>query len=258
MAHRPRPPPEALVRYRDIYPQDVLRVDDLQRQLFPVRYSESFYQRLFTPGHYTVLAVTAAGEVVGIASARTVLDEVVDERREGYIMTLGVRADFRNLGVGGELLRRIMGVLRVHCTVAALHVKSLNADALRFYERNGFREDPAGGWYPGHYLIEGVQYDAYKLMSPLSSGWINWLAQRLGLQHDPLAPASATGRVHRPTSRALGSGYGGQQQAHWQQAQHGLGGPLPPRPAQPPRSDQPAWQPAPVPAYHLPLRAPWQ
>jgi ribosomal protein S18 acetylase RimI-like enzyme len=245
MAHRPpgggEPPPGALVRYRDIYPQDVLRVDDLQRQLFPVRlrtnaahreikhgghaarqrghhrggagqaalqklgqgirtlthmgthcatahclqvrYSEAFYQRLFTPGHFTVLAVIASGEVVGIASARTVADEAVgsrEERREGYIMTLGVRADFRKLGIGGELLRRIMGVLRTHCTVAALHVKSLNADALRFYERNGFRADPAGDWYPGHYLIEGVQFDAYKLICPLSSGWIHWLSQRLG------------------------------------------------------------------------------
>jgi ribosomal protein S18 acetylase RimI-like enzyme len=172
--------------YRDITVADIPSVDELQCQLFPVRYSESFYQRLFTPGHYTVLACSQSGRIIGIASARTVADEIVGtgsgETREGYIMTLGTHEAFRRLGVGSELLRRIMATLRsISCTVAALHVKSLNVAACRFYERHSFRPDPNGGWYPGHYLIGGVQYDAYRLICPLSTSWVSWLATKLGL-----------------------------------------------------------------------------
>lgn len=192
--------------YRDIHPEDVPRVDELQRQLFPVRYSEGFYQRLFTDGHYTVLAVTADGAIVGIASARTVMDEPVGLRpestREGYIMTLGVHESYRRYGIGNELLRRILAMLRsLSCSVAALHVKSLNVAAYRFYEHNGFRPDPEGGWFPGHYLIDGVQYDAYRLVCPLSASWVSWLATKLGLQHSE-APSGGAPVVRWPSARA--------------------------------------------------------
>jgi ribosomal protein S18 acetylase RimI-like enzyme len=177
--------------YRDIFPVDVRAVDELQQQLFPVRYSEGFYERLFTPGHYTVLATTPAGHIIGIASGRTVVDEMVgsqsEEGKEGYIMTLGVHESYRRLGLASELLRRIMAILRsVGCTIAALHVKSLNVVACRFYERNHFYPDPAGGWYPGHYYIDGVQYDAYRLIAPLTTGLVGWLANKLGITTDPL------------------------------------------------------------------------
>ncbi|KAG8463885.1 hypothetical protein KFE25_000053 [Diacronema lutheri] len=217
-----------VVIYRDIAPQDVPQVDELQRQLFPVRYSEGFYQRLFTDGHYTVLGVTPDGRIIGIASARTVSDELMaaetDRGREGYIMTLGVHESFRRLGVGAELLRRILSVLRsLACTVAALHVKSLNIAACRFYERHGFCPDPAGGWYPGHYLIDGVQYDAYRLVCPLSAGWLEWIAAKLGLSNE----GGGAGRAREASSVAAHAA--GQQQLHWPLAHAGSS--LPPRQA---------------------------
>lgn len=216
------------VVYRDIFPEDVPAVDELQRQLFPVRYSEGFYQRLFTDGHYTVLAATPDGAIIGIASARTVSDEAVGSRsdhvREGYIMTLGVQESFRRLGIGAELLRRILVILRsLACTVAALHVKSLNVAACRFYECHGFRPDPVNGWYPGHYLIDGVQYDAYRLICPLSSSWVTWLATKLGLA-EPSAGAISGHRTGASAHRGWG-----QQQLHWPVAQSNSS--LPPRQA---------------------------
>lgn len=175
-----------LVHFRGIHREDVGPLDELQRHLFPVRYSETFYDRLFTEGHFTILAVDTAGRIVGVASARTSAEDTtasaVDGVTEGYVMTLGVDSSMRRLGLGSELLRRILLVLRAEgCSQAALHVKCLNRAACAFYQRRGFMLDPVLGHCRDHYIIDGVNYDAFRLVFPLRPSWVGWLAEKLGL-----------------------------------------------------------------------------
>lgn len=251
--------PPLLVLFRGIVREDVPELDAMQRRLFPVRYSEAFYSRLFEPGHYTVLATAQTGEIIGIASARTVADDgapppgrsdcapALDGGREGYVMTLGVDAPYRRHGVGAELLRRILAALRAaSCVTAALHVKVENAAACAFYERLGFRPDPVLGYCADHYLIDGAYYDAYRLVCPLQSSWMGWLASKLGLATDPLAPSTpAAAAVPRPLDARGGGAPPGAglsvvapsampiahaRSAHSPtQTHHGHGGALPPR-----------------------------
>ena len=58
-----------------------------------------------------------------------------------YIITLGVFAPYRNLGLGSKLLETCLDTIRtclpeVGC--ARLHVQVSNEDAIRFYQQHGF------------------------------------------------------------------------------------------------------------------------
>lgn len=67
---------------------------ELQRALFPVQYSDAFYDKLFTSGYYCLVGFTQTGELVAVASARSIPFEAlgdVQPTNEAYIMTLGVK-----------------------------------------------------------------------------------------------------------------------------------------------------------------------
>ena len=177
---------EPEIAFRELQVRDVAELRELQLALFPVRYSDSFYDRLFTDGHYTSVGCTVSdGEIVAVASVRIVQrgDDAPPNQqnlREAYIMTLGVKESQRRRHLGNKVLRECLElvVARVPCDVATLHVKSDNLGALRFYERYGFVIDP-DGFCKDHYLIEGVLYDAYRLtysLPPLqSSSFLSFL-----------------------------------------------------------------------------------
>jgi [ribosomal protein S18]-alanine N-acetyltransferase len=60
--------------------------------------------------------------------------------REGAIQNLGVHPDFRDQGLGRELLlRALAGFQSVGCTHVHLEVTVQNTAAVRLYERLGFR-----------------------------------------------------------------------------------------------------------------------
>merc|ERR1719272_1638609 len=68
---------ESEIAFRELQARDVIELRELQLALFPVRYSDSFYDRLFTDdlaiGHYTAVGCTVPdGEIVAVASVRIV------------------------------------------------------------------------------------------------------------------------------------------------------------------------------------------
>jgi len=59
-----------------------------------------------------------------------------------YIITLGVLAPYRNLGLGSLLLQKSISMLRdcvSEVTSVHLHVQVNNHDAIKFYEKSGFK-----------------------------------------------------------------------------------------------------------------------
>ena len=60
------------LQFRDLHPDDVPELMQLQSALFPVQYRKSFYDKLFAYGHYCLVGVTADGLIAAVASARVV------------------------------------------------------------------------------------------------------------------------------------------------------------------------------------------
>jgi len=198
---------EGEVTFRDLEEGDLPALRELQSGLFPVQYKDSFYTKLFTNGYYALVGVApphtratgdtprprrsagpnradaveyeyegpggaplgAHGEaVVAVACARVTADW-----RVAYIMTLGVHETYRRRGLGTHALQLCLEMLRdrTRCMIAQLHVKSLNASAVAFYQRLGWVADEAegrGGLCSNHYLIDGVLYDAKALKLDLA------------------------------------------------------------------------------------------
>ena len=82
----------------------------LDDHLFPVKYTDSFYRRLLSDGYFVVVAVAPSGEVVAVASARTVRyeDGGPNPTNDAYIMTLGVRDTFRRHRLGTKALQLLI------------------------------------------------------------------------------------------------------------------------------------------------------
>ena len=154
----------ASVVFRDLRREDVPPLMSLQQQLFPVQYTQSFYDRLFGHDYFCLVGVSEAGVILAVASARVIDDPASDGPLRAYIMTLGVREGHRQCGLGTRAIEEIMRLLRRRtlCEVAELHVKCANAAAVAFYERNGFERGLAeDGLCRNHYFLDGRHWDAY-------------------------------------------------------------------------------------------------
>ena len=161
----------APITFRMLREADIPELMELQRALFPVQYTESFYAKLFADGYYCEIGVSLTGEIATVASAR-VMEQFQDvPTREAYIMTLGVKETYRRRGLGTLAMQRMLHLLRTatRAEYAALHVKAANRAAVDFYESMGFSCDPDAGYLPSHYYIDGRHWDAFRYTKPLRS-----------------------------------------------------------------------------------------
>jgi ribosomal protein S18 acetylase RimI-like enzyme len=102
-------------------------------------------------GRRVLLVAEAEGRIVGqvfiqLASARA---ELADGHHSGYLYAFRVRPQYRNQGIGTQLLQEAESILRGHgFRRAVIAVARQNLGALRLYESTGYRrfaEDP-GEW----------------------------------------------------------------------------------------------------------------
>ncbi|KAJ1856960.1 hypothetical protein LPJ57_007160 [Coemansia sp. RSA 486] len=129
------------------------KVRNLNSVLFPVHYSGAFYRSLLLPGQFAQLAfynklcvgtIACRKQPLGFAeapvSAATNYHAPEPKYHEVYMMTLGVLAPYRRLGIGRLLLRNAIEFASKDPTVrrVILHVQIDNDDALRFYHKSGF------------------------------------------------------------------------------------------------------------------------
>eukprot|EP00301_Raphidiophrys_heterophryoidea_P019990 c4793_g1_i1.p1 GENE.c4793_g1_i1~~c4793_g1_i1.p1 ORF type:complete len:180 (+),score=44.18 c4793_g1_i1:30-542(+) len=106
--------------------------------MFPVKYSEKFYETVLLLPNFTSLAFQEQ-ELVGAICCRT---EVTPEKDvQLYIMTLGVKPFCRRRGVASEMLRRVVTHedLQGVASKIYLHVQISNEQAIEFYRSLGFQ-----------------------------------------------------------------------------------------------------------------------
>ncbi len=147
-------------RFRRLEASDLEEIKVLQDHLFPVKYSDHFYNSLVNEPEVmmTLLATDECDKPIGVVTARVRRDNP----RLGYIATLGVRDDYRRRGLGSELLEKMVTHLdqnrrveRIH-----LHVKSDNESALKLYEKHGFTKKQ---YLEQHYYFDDQHHDAWEL-----------------------------------------------------------------------------------------------
>ena len=166
--------PSSPIIFRALRQSDLPAVMELHRSLFPVQYTESFFNKLFTSGYFCEVGVDASGEIITVATARVVgqFDASATPTQEAYIMTLGVRPSHRRRGLGASMMEHMLRVLRskTRDTYVALHVKAANAAACAFYDQLGFECNPTmGGVLPNHYHLDGEYWHARRYTRPLVS-----------------------------------------------------------------------------------------
>jgi N-alpha-acetyltransferase 50 len=111
----------------------------LNADIFPVKYNDKFYtEALASPSDLVRLAFVG-DQLVGAVCCRRERPSADSSAPRVYIMTLGVLAPYRDLGIGRGLLEHVLaaadgdGYAEVY-----LHVQVGNDDALAFYEHFGF------------------------------------------------------------------------------------------------------------------------
>jgi ribosomal protein S18 acetylase RimI-like enzyme len=129
--------------YRLFEPDDFDDLYDIEEICFqpPQRFSRRYMRELIaSPDTATWIAVDPMAAMTGFA--------IVEWTQQisgiiAYIATIEVLPEFRNRGIGAELLRRIEGSANAEQAIAIrLHVETDNARAIRLYERLGYQ--PSG------------------------------------------------------------------------------------------------------------------
>ena len=113
----------------------------------PLRFGRGQMRQLVERRNAVTWIAEQGGPVCGFA--------IVEWMREpggvvAYLQTIEVAPDWRGLGVGSELLRRVEGSARAAGAEEIwLHVDAGNAAAIRLYEANGYRiEGRRENYYP--------------------------------------------------------------------------------------------------------------
>ncbi|KAF9010498.1 acyl-CoA N-acyltransferase [Cyathus striatus] len=148
------------VSFASLTPNNLGTVRKLNSVLFPIKYSEKFYQDILSPEVEDFCKLVYYNDVpVGTICCRL---ENKDNQIKLYLMTMGILAPYRSRQLGSKSLQLILDAAAAHAKqkidAIYLHVQVSNDDAKRFYERHGFKEI-------------GVHRDYYKKIAP-HDAWI--------------------------------------------------------------------------------------
>lgn len=126
----------ARVELGGITNHNLKQLKKLNAVVFPISYTEKFYKDVLELGEHAKLAYFN-DVVVGGVCCRV---ETEGDQRKLYIMTLGVLAPYRRLGVGTVLLDHVLKCAKEDGSIDCiyLHVQVSNDEALEFYQRFGF------------------------------------------------------------------------------------------------------------------------
>ncbi|ORZ36267.1 acyl-CoA N-acyltransferase [Catenaria anguillulae PL171] len=110
----------------------------LNSALFPVAYNDKFYADVLATKEYAHAAFIE-DQLAGAICCRRETNSW-DSSYRVYVMTIGVRPQYRRLGIASTLVQRVISHARTdpNCTEIALHVQTSNLGALDFYDRLGF------------------------------------------------------------------------------------------------------------------------
>ncbi|KAL6310350.1 N-acetyltransferase NAT13 [Sparassis latifolia] len=160
------------VSLSSLTPNNLGTVRKLNSVLFPIKYSEKFYQDILLPEVEdfcklsasmssllrTVRQFHSASQFIAVYYNDVPVGTICCrmETRDGqsklYLMTMGILAPYRSRGLGSKALQQVIEAAASHSkpkiSSIYLHVQISNDSAKSFYERQDFREV---GVHQGYY-----------------------------------------------------------------------------------------------------------
>ncbi|CAH1451951.1 uncharacterized protein LOC111883135 [Lactuca sativa] len=116
--------------------KNLMQLKKLNSVLFPVRYNDKYYADALASGEFTKLAYY---NDICVGSIACRLEKKESGAVRVYIMTLGVLAPYRGLGIGTKLLNHVLELSqKQNIGEIYLHVQTNNEDAISFYKKFGF------------------------------------------------------------------------------------------------------------------------
>ena len=121
------------IKLRRMQPHGIRAVIEIEQTSFTAPWSElSFLNEMYNEDSLSKVALIK-NKVVGYFCARHVLNE-------GHILNLAVHQEFRRRGIATELMNNILVEFKEKgCNLLYLEVRVSNLDAIKFYERFGFK-----------------------------------------------------------------------------------------------------------------------
>jgi N-alpha-acetyltransferase 50 len=111
----------------------------LNADIFPVKYNDKFCAEAPASPVDLVRLAFIGDQLVGAVCCRKECPPAESSDTRVYIMTLGVLAPYRDLGIGRGLLDHFLAAADTRgCAEVYLHVQVGNDDALALYEHFGF------------------------------------------------------------------------------------------------------------------------
>lgn len=161
LGHKLCDPRAAIVKISPLY---LDRLKSITATLLPVRYSDKFFTECLEPEKHSALSFVALYDSQPVGWIRCRVEPFPNAENEVYqqiyIQAVGILAPFRGLGLAAGLLEAVKAsVPSTHPKVRSVyaHVWESNADALTWYDKQGFRRimvqqqyyrrlKPSGAW----------------------------------------------------------------------------------------------------------------
>lgn len=149
-------PPHVVIR--DMTPDDVPRVMEIERAAYPFPWSEGIFRDCLRVGY-----VCSVAEIDSIIVGYGVMSTGAGE---AHVLNLCIAEQWRNRGLGGQMLWHLLEFARsMGVGEAFLEVRPSNTAAIRLYQSAGFTQI---GVRRGYYQAVGGREDAVVLKRTLS------------------------------------------------------------------------------------------
>lgn len=122
------------VTIRAMAKEDLPKIGDMERQIFPDPWSENAFSEALTENSWGALVAEAGGEVVAYACYL-----IIDV--EAHLTNIAVAEPYRRKSVAKLLLDHILRIVTDEkCEYLLLEVRPGNVAALAFYRKHGFHQ----------------------------------------------------------------------------------------------------------------------
>ncbi len=142
-----------MIRFRDMQKKDVEEVAKIEEETFSMPWSQNAFLEMIEAEYAHYMVAEEDNKIIGSCGLR-------DIAGEGEITNVVIRPEYRNMGIGADMLCKLMkNADKIGIQKFTLEVRESNAAAIHVYEKLGF-------------LAEGIRKNFYE--SPCENAVIMW------------------------------------------------------------------------------------